>query len=72
MRQAAMRQREDRQAYVLLRAYHLAAEGDHDSHLSIVRELVSEGYPEAAAWLNHQSVRETLDEFCVSQGASGH
>jgi hypothetical protein len=64
-----MRQREDRQAYVLLRAYKLAAAGDHDSHLSIVRELVSEGYPEAAAWLNHDSVRPMLDQFCGAQGA---
>jgi hypothetical protein len=64
-----MRQRDDRQAYVLLRAYRLAAEGEHDSHLSIVRELVSEGYPEAAAWLNHDSVRPTLDRFCGAQSA---
>jgi hypothetical protein len=54
-----MRQRDDRQAYVLLRAYRLAAEG----------ELVSEGYPEAAAWLNHDSVRPTLDRFCGAQSA---
>jgi hypothetical protein len=59
-----MPQREDRWAYVLLRAYALAATGAHHSYLTIVRTLVKEGYPEAAAWLNQEHVCKALNEIC--------
>jgi hypothetical protein len=57
--------REDRRAYVLLRGYSLAAAGEHESYLSIVRAVVSEGYPEAAAWLNQITVRQALNGICT-------
>jgi hypothetical protein len=58
---------EDRQAFVLFRAYAAATEGEHPSFLSIVQMLVSDGYPEAAAWLNQEAVRPTLNTICLGE-----
>jgi hypothetical protein len=66
-----MPMREDHRAYVLLRGYSLAAAGEHESFLSIVRALISEGYPEAAAWLNQPAVRETLNDFASERPEAG-
>ena len=63
--ETTMPQREDRWAYVLLRAYALATTGAHNSYLTIVRTLVKEGYPEAAAWLNQAHVCKALNEICA-------
>ena len=65
MREAALPAREDRRIHVLLRADALAATGECDDCLNIIRLLVSEGYPEAAAWLNQIAVREKPAGFCL-------
>lgn len=57
--------RRQRQEYVHQRAYELAATGLHIEPITIISEIVREGYPEAASLLDNDVVRQDLRSVCA-------
>ena len=52
-------------ALILRWAYALAATGRYPEYSNVRKKVISEGFPEAAEWLDRPSVREVLSTICT-------
>lgn len=58
-------ERRRRESHINARAFDLATSGMHISPLTIVSQLVAEGYPEAAHILSTKLIRDDLRRLCL-------
>ena len=56
---------EEKLAYVVRRAYELAAAGEHEDFAEIQRAIMKEGHAELVPWLEKPGVIDAINSICA-------